>query len=64
VPKLRNQRLSQAREALEEAGLALGKVSEREDEELSGGRVLSQSPDAGDEVEPGSTVDLVVVAPD
>jgi serine/threonine-protein kinase len=64
VPKLRNKRLSQARKELEKLGLALGKVSEREDEELSGGRVLSQSPARGSTVEPGTTVDLVVVAPD
>lgn len=64
VPSLRNRRLSQARSKLEKAGLAVGKISEREDEELSGGRVLEQSPDAGERVAPGTTVDLTVVAPD
>lgn len=64
VPKLRNKRLSKARSELEKLGLALGKVSQREDEELSGGRVLSQTPKAGSPVEPGTTVNLVIVAPD
>jgi serine/threonine-protein kinase len=64
VPKLRSKKVSYARKELEKLGLALGKVTEREDEELSGGRILSQKPAAGERVEPGTTIDLVIVAPD
>lgn len=64
VPKLYGKRIDQAKKKLEDLGLALGKVSEREDEEMSGRRVLSQSPAAGSTLSPGETVDLVIVAPD
>jgi serine/threonine-protein kinase len=64
VPKLTGKRQSQATTILTEAGLTLGKVSRREHEELSGGRVMGQDPKAGTEVEAGTAVDLVVVAPD
>ncbi|KIG15050.1 Serine/threonine protein kinase PrkC, regulator of stationary phase [Enhygromyxa salina] len=63
VPKLRNQAIGSARKKLESAGLSVGSVREREDPELGGGRVLSQSPDAGSKVAPGTAVDLVIVAP-
>ncbi|PRQ04920.1 PASTA domain-containing protein [Enhygromyxa salina] len=63
VPKLRNQTVGSARKKLESAGLSVGTVREREDPELGGGRVLSQDPDAGTEVAPGTAVDLVIVAP-
>nr|WP_255216051.1 PASTA domain-containing protein [Pseudenhygromyxa sp. WMMC2535] len=64
VPKLRGMPLPRARKQLESAGLTVGSVREREDEELSSQRVLSQEPDGGSEVAKGSSVDLVVVAPD
>ena len=64
VPKLYGMSLSRARKKLETLGLAVGSVREREDEELSSQRVLSQSPAAGSKVAKGTTVDLVVVAPD
>ncbi len=64
VPKLLRLPLPRARKKLEDAGLSVGSVREREDPELSSQRVLSQEPDAGTEVAPGSSVDLVVVAPD
>ncbi len=64
VPKVRGKSISSARKALEKAGFVVGKVTQREDEELSGGRVLSQEPDAGTKLPSGATVDLVIVAPD
>lgn len=64
VPKLLRLPLSRARRELEAAGLRVGTVREREDMELSGRRVLEQSPAAGTKVAPDSVVDLVVVAPD
>lgn len=63
VPKLRGQSIGSARKKLESAGLSVGSVREREDPELGGGRVLSHKPRAGDEVAPGTAVDLVIVAP-
>lgn len=64
VPRLYGKPLDRARKDLEKAGLSLGEVSQREDPELSGRRVLSQVPDAGERVERGTTVNLVIVAPD
>jgi serine/threonine-protein kinase len=63
VPKLTGMSLDRARKALEDVGLSVGTVREREDPERSGRRVLSQKPSAGTEVAPGSVVDLVIVAP-
>ncbi|EDM77468.1 serine/threonine protein kinase [Plesiocystis pacifica SIR-1] len=64
VPRVLRMKLKQARSKIENAGLVVGKVTEREHEELGNSRVLSQSPGAGNMVEPGSAVNLVVVAPD
>ncbi len=64
VPRVVRKKLPKARKILEDAGLAVGKVRQQEDPELSGGTVLRQTPKAGAEVAPGTAVDLVVVAPD
>jgi serine/threonine-protein kinase len=64
VPKLRGKPIGAARKAIEKAGLVVGRISEREDPELSGQRVISQSPEAGADAQRGSAVDLVIVAPD
>jgi beta-lactam-binding protein with PASTA domain len=64
VPKVLRLPLSRARKQIEDAGLVVGSVREREDPELSSQRVLSQTPDGGSQVAKGSAVDLVVVAPD
>ncbi len=64
VPRVLRMKLAQAKREIEAAGLAVGKVREREDEEQSSQRVLDQSPAAGSRVAKGSSVDLVIVAPD
>lgn len=64
VPRVLGMQVDRARKKLSEAGLTVGSVREREDPELSGRRVLSQSPSAGSQVAKGSEVDLVIVAPD
>lgn len=64
VPKLYGQRQKKAREKLEKLGLVVGKTQYREDEEMSGGRVLGSKPGAGEQIAPGTKVDLIVVAPD
>jgi serine/threonine-protein kinase len=64
VPSLRGKTLAAARAALDKAGLTTGSVSEREDEELSGRRVIGSDPSAGTRVPRGTAVNLVIVAPD
>ncbi len=64
VPKVTGKRYSQARRILKKAGLQVGDVTKREHPELSGGRVLRQTPEAGTKLAVQSPVDLVVVAPD
>ncbi|MFV8752575.1 PASTA domain-containing protein [Nannocystaceae bacterium ST9] len=64
VPKVLLMSLSSAKTKLIDAGLTVGKVREREHEELGGRRVLSQNPEAGSKVAKGSAVDLVIVTPD
>lgn len=64
VPRVLGMPIDRARKEIEQAGLVVGSVSEREDEELSNRRVLSQSPRKGTKVASGSSVDLVIVAPD
>jgi serine/threonine-protein kinase len=55
VPEVEGDRLDEATEAIEEAGLTVGSVVGPE-----GGRVLTTWPFEGTEVETGSTVDLVL----
>jgi beta-lactam-binding protein with PASTA domain len=45
---------------LDNAGLQRGAVNEKDDEDATSGTVLSQSPQAGQEVRKGSTVDEIV----
>lgn len=60
VPDVVEQTIADATESLEDAGLALGEVTERDDPDAAPGTVLSQSIEPGEEAEFGSTVDLVV----
>jgi beta-lactam-binding protein with PASTA domain len=49
-----------AETSITNAGLSVGDVSTQHNAEVPAGNVISQSPDAGTEVAPGSAVDLVV----
>lgn len=60
VPRLINEHISQARERLAKAGLTVGDVSEIYDSRKRGNRVLSQDPEAGAQVSPGTAIRLVV----
>lgn len=60
VPDLRNQSESEARNALNSAGLAVGTVSEANSETVPAGAVISQSYSAGTKVEAGTAVDFVL----
>ncbi len=60
VPDVTGMEQAEAGEALEEAGLTLGDVSEEYSEDVAEGEVISQDPAADETVEEGSSVDLVV----
>ncbi len=60
VPSLRGMTEAQAKDRLAEVGLTVGEVTPDSSEDVPEGQVISQSPDAGDQVEPGSAIDLVV----
>ena len=64
VPKLYGMGLSSAKKKIQEAGLVVGSVREREHPELGNHRVITQDPSAGSKVAKGTAVDLVVVTPE
>ncbi len=59
VPDLSRMRAYEARRAIEEAGLTVGRVRRRYDDRRGPNVVLSQEPDAGTRVEPGSEVSFI-----
>lgn len=62
VPDLVGMTLPEAEGELDEAGLELGAWNEIPDNEVPVGRVVVQGPEAGDEVDPDTPVDLIVSA--
>lgn len=60
VPTLIGQSVFQASDTLAEAGLALGAQEEISSETAAEGKIISQSPEAGTEVEAGSSVSVTV----
>jgi serine/threonine-protein kinase len=60
VPSINDQALSGTEQILEDAGLKLGSQMEVPNDQVPAGHVVEQHPAAGTEVEPGSTVDVVV----
>jgi len=62
VPNVVNLPIDGARLALEKAGLAVGNIRETSSNASSAGTVLSQGPNAGTKIKPGTRVDLLVVA--
>lgn len=63
VPKVHGMFLSQAKKELDAAGLEVGSVRRVEHPERGENYVLRQDPSPGEEVPPGTEVELVVVAP-
>lgn len=63
VPDVTGKLPAQATQALNDAGLRLGKVSEMPTDTAPAGTVISQSPEALDELKPDATVNLVLAAP-
>ena len=62
VPDLVGQTEDQAQSTLEDAGLQLGEVTEEQSDDVEEGLVISQNPEAGQEVNARSRVDIVVSA--
>jgi serine/threonine-protein kinase len=60
LPQLTGKTLDASKEALNGAGMALGKVTEAFDEEVPAGTVLSQAPASGTSVRHGTPVSLSV----
>jgi eukaryotic-like serine/threonine-protein kinase len=60
VPNLEGLTQDDAEQALEEARLEVGDVTEEASDDVEEGIVLSQSPEAGEQVARGTPVDLVV----
>jgi multiple sugar transport system substrate-binding protein len=60
VPDLGGQRIAQARSALSEKGLRLGAQNEVPSNTVPKGQIIDQSPEAGADAEPGSSVDVTV----
>jgi eukaryotic-like serine/threonine-protein kinase len=62
VPDLLGQTEEDAQSTLDDAGLQLGEVSEEPSDDVDEGLVISQSPEAGQEVDARSRVDIVISA--
>jgi serine/threonine-protein kinase len=62
VPKVTGKRLSAAKDLLEKAGLVVGAITKRNDDEAEEGVVLKQSVAAGESAARGAKIDLVVNA--
>lgn len=60
VPKVTGKKESDAKKEIEAAGLVLGNVTKEHNEEVAEGLVINQSVKAGDSVNKGSKVDIVV----
>ena len=60
VPDVRGETLQAAQAALAEANLAVGVITEDWDAEIPDGSVVSTDPPIGDELKPGSLVNIVV----
>ncbi len=60
VPTLVDQSLHDARAVLRESGLKLGQIERRETSDYPAGTIIGQSVRAGEEVESGTVIDVVV----
>ena len=60
VPDLQGLTVSQAQSALSDEGLTLGSQLQEPSSEIPSGQIVRSEPAAGEEVEPGTAVDVVV----
>ncbi len=62
VPAVVGKSVDQAKAILGASGLTPGAIDERQTEERAAGTVLAQVPDAGEKIEKGASVNLIVAA--
>ena len=62
VPTIEGLTRPQAERTITDSGLVVGQVTSAASETIATGRVISQDPGAGDQVDPGGKVDFVVSA--
>ena len=60
VPQLYGKRLSTAKQAIEQAGFALGQVKKGSDDDRDSGDIIGQTPKANEKAAAGSKIDLVI----
>ncbi len=60
VPTITGLTRAQAESTIQSGGLQVGEVSQAASEDVAEGRVISQDPEAGEQVDPDSSVDFVV----
>jgi serine/threonine-protein kinase len=60
VPNLERKSLEEARELLQQNGLKLGEILERENEEIPAGYIISTQPPAGSLVRKGRRIDIIL----
>ena len=63
VPEVVGKSFDQAQAIVEASGLTVGAIDERQTEEKPAGTVLTQVPSAGERIQKGAAVKLVVAAP-
>ncbi len=60
VPNVVEMYLTEAENMITNTGLILGEIIEQCNDEIEPGKVISQSPPAGERIFPGSTIDIIV----
>ena len=59
APNFKNMTMDKARQAAEDAGLKVVEAESKYSEDVAEGKIISQSPAAGDPVKPGTTIEVV-----
>ena len=59
APNFKNMTMDDARQAAEDAGLKVVEAESKYSEDVAEGKIISQSPAAGDPVKPGTTIEVV-----
>ena len=59
APNFKNMTMDEARQAAEDAGLKVVEAESKYSEDVAEGKIISQSPAAGDPVKPGTTIEVV-----
>ena len=59
APNFKNMTMDEARQAAEDAGLKVVEAESKYSEDVAEGKIISQSPAAGEPVKPGTTIEVV-----